>query len=230
MAAGVADGEAEHLAVERDEVEEVPAHLFRRHRPRRQIEAGELGQLVEEEALLDLRRLPEAAAHALFHEARAEGGAHRVEGEVQLLANPGLAHEQEDEVAVAAGADRERGRGAAGKDPRPRRRAFPRRVGEDVDAVLQNEGHRRGARVERVAGGVAQVADRLHEGKAVATLRVEDGGAQPEVVPQRAERLFEERHHHLLAGPGDVERAEHAVEPAVQELGLEMGRAVHENP
>jgi hypothetical protein len=51
-----------------------------------------------------------------------------------------------------------------------------------------------------------------------------------EVVLQRAEGLFEERHHDLLARARHVERAEHAVEPPVEELGLEVGSAVHGNP
>ena len=183
VAAGVADGDAEHLTVEGYEVEEVAPHLLRRHRARGQLVTGELGQLVEEQALLDLGRFPEAAPRALFHQPGAEGGAHGVEGEIQLLADPALAHEQEDQVAVAAGADGQRRRRASRKDPGPGRRAFRPRVGEDVDAVLQDERHRRGARVEGVAGGVAQVADRLHEGEALAPFRVEDGGAQAEVLP-----------------------------------------------
>ena len=230
VAAGVADGETEHLAVEGYEVEEVAPHLLRRHRARGQLVTGELGQLVEEQALLDLGRFAEAAPRALLHEPGAEGGADGVEGEVQLLADPALAHEQEDEVAVAAGADGQRRRRASRKDAGPGRRAFRPRVGEDVHAVLQDERHRRSAPVEGIAGGVAQVADRFYESEALAPFRVEDGGAQAQVFPQRAKGLFEERHHDLLAGAGDVERGEHAVEPPVEELGLESGRAVHENP
>ena len=55
---------------------------------RGEVDAGEGGRLLEEQALLDLRRLLEAAEGAVLHEARPEGGPHGVEGEVELFPFP----------------------------------------------------------------------------------------------------------------------------------------------
>ena len=229
MTTGISDGQAEHLAVEGEEVEEVPAHLLGRHRPRGQLVAGEAGQLVEEQALLDLGGFAEAAPHPLLHQPRAEGRPDRIEGEVQLLADPALGHQEEDEVAVRPAPHGQGGRGAAGQDPGPGRRAVGRGVGEDVDPVLEGQARRSGGRVEALAGRPAQLAHHLHEVEALPALGVERRAAQAKVLPQRPERVFQERPDDRPAGPGRVQAAEQAVQPAIEELGLEMGRAVHGN-
>jgi len=78
-----------------------------------ELEAGEVRRLLHEEARLDLRRLAHAAPHALVGEARAEGGAHGVEGEVavadeaqQAVAGEvGVAEGHQVEVAAQSSAD-----------------------------------------------------------------------------------------------------------------------------
>src|SRR6185295_20326410 len=97
VTAGVADGEAEKVLAEGEEVVEVAAHFLRRDGARRELVALEGRRLVEEEALLDLGRLAEAAAHALVGEPRAEGGADGVEREVELLAHPAPAQREPED-------------------------------------------------------------------------------------------------------------------------------------
>ena len=145
VAAGVPDRQPEQVVAEGEEVVEVAADLLRGDRARRQLVTRERRRLVEEQALLDLGRLPEAAPHPLVGEPRSERGADGVEREVQLLADPSPAQREPQDVPRRPHPDRDRRR-RPGK--RGLARALAREGGvEDVHAVLQDQPQDGGPRI-----------------------------------------------------------------------------------
>ena len=209
--AGIADGEAHQVLAQVDDVAEVPAHLLHRDRLVGHVEAGHLRRRFAQQALLDLRDLPEAEAHALLEEVQAEGRAQDVEREVHALAVPAPVQAEEEETTMRpAPHDHARGR-ALGQDAERGRRVRLARVREDVHAVAQDGGDGRprpfqelGQRFEALAHAPAQL-------EAVAPLAVDEDPAQAEVLLHRVEDFFYEIVRLLAAGAVALEAIEQGV-------------------